>query len=83
MARKIAHDFTAAGGVTDVNGVFNVEFCSERRKIVGIVIHVVPIGRLRGSAMTAPIVRDHPIPVREEEHHLRIHSRRSKAANRD
>jgi len=35
------HDLTAASGMTDVHGILQVEMGSDRREVIGIVIHVV------------------------------------------
>ena len=46
--------------------------CGQRRQVVGVVIHVMAVGGLRGAAMAAPVVRDDAIAVLEEEQHLRV-----------
>src|ERR1700733_9259946 len=44
----------------------------ERREIIRVVIHVVSATRLTRPAMTPPIVGNHPIPMLQKEHHLRV-----------
>jgi hypothetical protein len=44
--------------MADMHGVLQIEMCRERRQIVGIVIHVVPIGDLRGAAMATAVMGD-------------------------
>src|ERR1700744_2481318 len=42
------------------------------RKIVSIMIHVMPVARLRGPSVAAAVVGYDAIAVIEEEHHLRV-----------
>src|SRR5271170_939189 len=58
--------------MTDVNGILQVEMCRQCRKIVRIMIHVMPVGNLRRPSMAAAIMSNDPIAVVEEEHHLRV-----------
>src|SRR5882724_1973371 len=44
----------------------------QRRKVVGIVIHVMAVARLGGPAVASPVMGDDAIAVFEEEHHLRV-----------
>src|SRR2546421_3652609 len=44
----------------------------ERREVVGVVVHVVPVADLAGPSVAAPVVRDDAIAVIHEEHHLRV-----------
>jgi hypothetical protein len=44
----------------------------QRRKVSGIVIHVMAIARLGGAAMTAAIMGYDAIAESEEEQHLRV-----------
>src|SRR6185437_3325145 len=41
-------------------------------EVIGIMIHVVPLIRLRGAAVTTPVMRDDAIAVIDEEHHLPV-----------
>ncbi len=72
VPRQIVHDFAAAGGMADMNGVLEIEKRGQGREVVGVVIHVVPVGRLTGPAVAAAVVGDNAIAMIEEEHHLRI-----------
>ena len=69
---KIVRDFAAAGGMADVNGVLEIEMRCQRRKVVGIMIHVVAVARLGGPSVAAPVMGDDAIAVIEEEQHLRV-----------
>jgi hypothetical protein len=44
--------------MADVNGVLQVEMRRDRRKIVGVVVHVVAVAGLGGSSMAAPVMGD-------------------------
>src|SRR5205085_1706780 len=70
--RQVVHDFAAARGMTDMHRLFEIEMCSQRRQVVGVVIHVVAASSLRGPAMPASVVRDDAIAMSEEEQHLRV-----------
>ena len=72
MPRHIVHDFTAAGGMADVNGVFQVEVAGHRGEVVGVMIHVVTVSHLSGPAMTAAIMSDDAIAFLQEEQHLGV-----------
>ena len=48
----------AAGGMADVNGVFQVEMRRQRREVVGIMIHVMANADLTGSAVAATVMGD-------------------------
>src|SRR5262245_16252421 len=58
--------------MTDVNGVLQIKMGGHRREIIGIVIHVVAVARLGGSAVAAAVMGDHTIAVIEKEQHLRV-----------
>jgi hypothetical protein len=45
---------------------------NDRGQIVGVMIHIMADARLRGSAMTAAIVRDDSITVVQKKQHLRV-----------
>ena len=72
MPRQIVRDLATAGGMADVNRVFEIEMRCEGRKVIGIMIHVMAVADLRGSPMTAPVMSDDTIAVLEEEQHLRV-----------
>src|SRR5690242_2277960 len=58
--------------MADVNGVLQIEMGSHRSKIIGVVIHVMAVSRLRGSAVPAAVMSDHAVTFPEKEQHLRI-----------
>jgi hypothetical protein len=60
---QIARHLAAAGGMADVNGVFQVEMGRQRREVVGIMIHVMAIADLTGSAVAATVMGDDAIAV--------------------
>src|SRR6202453_3082895 len=62
----------AAGGMADVNSVFEIEMRGQCGQVIGIVIHVVTVAHLRGTTMAAAVMRDDAIAVIEEEQHLRV-----------
>src|SRR6185295_822881 len=72
VTRNVMHHFSAAGRMADMHGVLEVEMRGQRRQVIGIMIHVVAVARLGGTAMSAPVVSDDAIAVLEEEQHLRI-----------
>lgn len=72
MSRNVVHDFTAAGRVTNVHRIFKIEMRGQGREIVGVVIHVVALAALGGTAVAAPLVRDDAEAVLEKKEHLRI-----------
>ena len=67
---QIVRHLAAAGGVADVNGVFQIEMRRQSGKVVGIVIHVMAVARLGRSTVAAAIMGDDAIAVIEEEQHL-------------
>ena len=66
------HHLAAAGGMADVNGVLQIEMRRHGRKIVGIMIHVMAVAGLAGTAVAAAVMGDDAIAVIEEEQHLRV-----------
>jgi hypothetical protein len=70
VARDVVHDLAAAGGMAHVNGVLQIEMSRHRRQVVGVVIHVVAVAGLGGSAVAAAVMGDDAIAVIEEEQHL-------------
>jgi hypothetical protein len=63
----VAGNLAAAGRVSDVNRVLQVERCDERREIIGIRVHIVAGERLTRAPMSAPVVGDGAIPIGSEE----------------
>src|SRR5206468_3202284 len=60
----------AAGGMTDMHSILQVEMCGKCGKVVSIVIHVVTVARLRGPAVAAAVMGYDAIAVTQEEQHL-------------
>ena len=44
----------------------------QRREVVGVMVHVVAVAGLGRAAVAAPVVRDDPEALAEEEQHLRV-----------
>src|ERR1700722_9555729 len=70
MPSQVVRHLTAAGRVTDMHGILQVEMRGKRRKIVSVMIHVVTVARLRGAAVAAAVMSYDAIAVIQEEHHL-------------
>jgi len=64
------HNFAAAGGMADMNGIFQVQMRRNRRQIIGIMIHVMAASGLGGTAMAAPVMSDAAVTMRGQEEHL-------------
>src|SRR5580698_1090671 len=58
--------------MADVNRVFQIQMLSDCSEVVGVVVHIMALGNLRGAAVTTAIMRDDTIAVVEKEHHLGI-----------
>src|ERR1700704_2554030 len=58
--------------MADVDGVLQIKMCGDCREIVGVVIHIVTVGRLRRTPVTAAVMRDDAKAIIQEEHHLRV-----------
>lgn len=67
---QVADHFTAAGRMAHVNGVLEVQLLGQRREVVGVVVHVVALGGVAGTPVPAPVVRDDPVTLLQEEQHL-------------
>ena len=52
--------------------ILQIQMLHHRRQIRRIVIHIMPIARLRRPPMPAPVMRHHAIPMLQKEQHLRI-----------
>jgi hypothetical protein len=65
-------DFAATGGVADVDSVLQIEMRRQRRKVVGIMVHVMAVGRLGRSSVASSVMGDHAVAVTEEKQHLRV-----------
>jgi hypothetical protein len=62
MAGEVVHDFAATSGMADMHRVLEVKMSRQRRKIVGVVIHVVAVADLARTAVAAPVMRDDAVP---------------------
>ena len=58
MPCHIVHDLATAGGMTNVDGVLQIEMRCHRSQIFGVVIHVMTIAHLTGSAVSPPVMSD-------------------------
>ena len=67
---NVADHFAAAGGMTDMHRILQIQRLGQFRKIVGEGVKVVALPRLAGSTMPTPVCRDNPVSVRCEEEHL-------------
>src|SRR5260370_13324579 len=56
--------------MADMNRVLQVEMRGQRRQVIGIVIHVVTVAHLSGSAVASAVMRYDAIAVLEEKQHL-------------
>jgi hypothetical protein len=74
MPRDVADYFAAAGRVTDMHGILEVQVRGQRRQVIGIVIHIVTVCRLARASMAAAVMGDDPIAAIQEENELRIQS---------
>src|SRR6202162_5056256 len=72
MASNITGNFSAAGGVADMNCVLQIKFFSEDREIVRVGVHVVAVPRLGGAAVPAPVMGDDSKTLLAEEQHLSV-----------
>src|ERR1700733_5073369 len=63
---------TAAGRMADVDGILQIEMRRQGCQVVCIMIHVVAIARLTGSAVASSVMCDDAVAVTEEEQHLRV-----------
>jgi hypothetical protein len=72
MPTQIVRHLTDAGGMADMDGVFQVERRRQRRQIVGVMIHVVAVGGLGRATMATPVMRDNAVAMMQEEQHLRV-----------
>src|SRR4029077_12390807 len=72
VASQVVHHFAAPGRVADMNRIFEVEMCGQRRQVVGVMIHVMAIPGLAGTPVTPSVVSNHAIAALAEEQHLRV-----------
>src|SRR5947208_1412712 len=72
MTGKIMHHLAAAGRMTDVNCILQVEMIGDGLQIIGIVVHVMSIAGLSRATMSAAISCNDAETLAEEEKHLRV-----------
>ena len=58
------HDLAAAGRMANMDGVLQIEMSCHCGEIIGVVIHVMTIADLAGSAMSPPVMSDDAIAMR-------------------
>src|SRR5579864_148409 len=56
----------------DMNGVAKIQVLDDRGCVCGVMIHVVTVRHLAGTAMAAAIDADHPVAALDEEQHLSV-----------
>ena len=64
--------------MADVNGILQIEMRGQRRKVVCVMIHIMAVTRLGGSAVA--VMSDDAKAVIEEEQHLRNPNHRPTAS---
>jgi hypothetical protein len=72
VAGEIANHFSAAGGMADMDRIFQIKMRGNRSEVIGVVIQIVAVADLCRAAVAAAIVGNHAIAVIEEEQHLRV-----------
>ena len=50
--------------------ILQVKMLRKGRQVVGIMVHIMAVGYLRGAAMATAVVRNHAIAMTQEEQHL-------------
>ncbi|HEY3826240.1 MAG TPA: hypothetical protein VGL82_16855 [Bryobacteraceae bacterium] len=70
MPTQIARHVSAAGGMADMDGVFQVEMRRESRQVVGVMIHIVAIGGLGRATMATAVMSNHAIATMQKEQQL-------------
>src|SRR5258708_30021693 len=58
--------------MADMDGIFQVKMRRKSGQVVGVMVHVVAVGGLGGTAMATAVMRDHPIAMMQEEQQLRV-----------
>ena len=56
--------------MADMDGVFQIEMRGKSGEVVGVMVHIVAVGRLRGAAMATAVMSDDAIALLQEEQHL-------------
>src|SRR6266404_1118816 len=72
MPSQIARHLAAAGGMADMDGIFQVEMRRKSGQVVGVMVHIVALGGLGGATMATAVMGDHAIAMMQEEQQLRV-----------
>ena len=72
VASNVTGRFSATRGVADMDGVSQVEMLHHCRCVGRVVVHVMSLADLRGTAVAATVVGDDAEPVHQKEQHLRV-----------
>src|SRR6185312_6681104 len=68
----VADRLAAAGRMTHVDGVPEIEMLHHGRGIGGIVVHVMTVAHLRRTAVATPVMSDDAVALADEIQELRI-----------
>lgn len=69
-SRHIMGDLAATCRMADMDSVFEIKRRNQLGHVGGIGIHLIAAAGLVGSPVTAPVVGDDAITLRQEKHHL-------------
>jgi hypothetical protein len=58
--------------MADMDRILEAEMRRHRGEIVGIMVEIVPVARLRRASMSTPVMRDYAIALAQKEKHLRV-----------
>jgi hypothetical protein len=58
--------------MANVDRILEVEMRRDRRKVIGVVIHIVTVRRLTRASVTTAIMCNDAEAMTQEEHHLRV-----------
>src|SRR5438067_2696667 len=72
MPAQIARHLAAAGGMADMDGVFQVEMRRKSRQVVSVMVHIVALGGLGGATVATAVMGDHAVAMMQEEQQLRV-----------
>src|SRR5260370_13007331 len=72
MTTQIVRHLAAAGGMADMDGVFQVEMRRKSGQVVGVMVHIVAISGLSGATMATAVMGDHAIALMQEKQQLRV-----------
>src|SRR5271167_3317180 len=72
MPPDVTGNFSATGGVADMNCVLQVKLFGEGCEIVGVGVHLVAIPRLSGTAVPSPVMGNDSKATLAEKEHLSV-----------